>query len=125
MTEIRTGDIVRHQSPHDGFVRIGIVRRVAVRAEGLLAEICAHGAGFGTVVELIERPSDHAVIAKPNGRVPMLGEMVTYETHQGAGRHTGSVFGVLLLRDGTALVRIGRSDAPLSKVIEFIEALND
>ena len=97
MTEVRTGDIVRHRSPYDGFIRIGIVRRVALRAEGLLAEICAPGAGFGTVVELIERPSDHAVVAKPNGRVPMIGEMVAYEMHEGAGRHTGSVFGVLLL----------------------------
>ena len=121
MDDVRVGDIVRHRSHEDGRVRIGIVRRVIDRTVESLTEICAPGAGFGTVVELIERPSNSVVIAKPKGRVPALGDVVTYKPHEGASLHTGKVFAVHLLQDGSALVRIGRQDAPLCRVLEFCE----
>lgn len=114
------GDFVKTRSEDDGRCRIGIVHQLVERPGKALVRICAPGAGFGTVVELIERPSDPAVIAEPTGRLPIPGDMVTYEPHEGAGSHTGRVWGVYRLHNGRALVRIGQQDAPLCRVIEFV-----
>ncbi len=113
MNDVQIGDIIRHQS-------LGIVCRIAIRAGKTLAEIWPQGTGFGTVVELIERAIDPAVVAKPQGRIPALGDMVKYQMHEGSPVHEGRVWGVHLLKSGEALVRIGRQDAPLCRVIEFV-----
>ena len=115
------GDFVKARFEHDGGHRIGIVRQIIQRPGKTLVRLCSPQDSFGIVVELIERPGDPAVVAAPKGRLPISGDLVRYEPEEGAGPHSGRVWSVLLLQSGEALVRIGRNDAPLCRVVEFIE----
>lgn len=45
---------------------------------------------------------------------------VRYEPREGAGIHTGRVLELRQLHNGEALVRIGRHDAPLCRVLEIL-----